>query len=119
MFSIFSKRPDTTKMKIMGLLASTVDYIIDNEGCETLLSGSLVLDANFNPSFRGGKILPSGDILAVVPIGDLSEAEFFRVMAEEGITDMSMCTPFIDQLVMAVVREFSAHCPEMAKIPVS
>ncbi len=71
--SLFSAKPKTTKMRVAGLAASTIDYVINESGINVLISGSLALDKNLSPSFRSGRIQSGGDIIAVVAIADLDE----------------------------------------------
>lgn len=115
--SLFGGRPKTTKMRIAGLAASTIDYVINDAGLGMLVAGSLVLDKNLHPSFRSGRPRAGGDILAVVPIADLEEAEIFKTLAETDMCDPSLFQPFVDQLIYAVLRQFEAQSPSFAALP--
>lgn len=115
--SLFGGKPKTSKMKVAGLAASCVDYVINDAGINAMIAGSLVLDKNLHVSFRSGRPTSGGDVLASVPLGDLSEADAFEVLAKSRITDTSMMAPFTDQLVYAALRRFEAQCPEFAALP--
>lgn len=116
--SLFGGRPKTTKMRVAGLAASTIDYVINDAGLGMLVAGSLVLDKDLQPSFRSGQPKAGGDLLAVAAIGDLEESEIFKTLAESDIRDPSMFQPFVDQLIYAVLRKFEAQCPSFAALPV-
>lgn len=111
--------PDTTKMKIAGLAASAVEFVIGDAGLEMLINGSLVLNDKLKPSFRSGIPTKKEDILAVVPLKDLKEIEFFQLMSDAGISDISLFEPFIDQLVLAALREFEIQNNLFASLPSS
>lgn len=115
--SLFGGRPKTTKMKVAGLAASTIDYVINDAGLGMLVAGSLVLDKELRPSFRSGKPKLGGDIFAVAAIGELEEAEIFKTLAQTDMRDPSMFQPFVDQLIYAVLRKFEAQCPAFAALP--
>jgi hypothetical protein len=115
--SLFGGQPKTTKMKVAGLAASTIDFVINDAGLGMLVAGSLVLDKNFQPSFRSGRPKAVGDILAVAAIGDLEEAEIFKALADTDMRDPSLFQPFVDQLIYAVLRQFEAQCPSFAALP--
>lgn len=115
--SLFGGRPKTTKMKVAGLAASTIDYVINDAGLGMLVSGSLVLDKELRPSFRSGKPKLGGDIFAVAAIGELEEAEIFKTLAQTDMRDPSMFQPFVDQLIYAVLGKFEAQCPAFAALP--
>lgn len=114
--SLFGGRPKTTKMKVAGLAASTIDYVINDAGIVMLVAGSLVLDKELRPSFRSGKPRLGGDILAVAAINDLEGAEIFKTLAETDIRDSSMFQPYVDQLIYAALRKFEAQCPAFAAL---
>lgn len=120
--SLFGSKPKTSKMKVAGLAASCLDYVINDAGVGVLIAGSLVLDKTLNVSFLGGKPKTGGDILAGVTLGDLSEADVFKELVKSGLSDTSMLdtsmmAPFIDQLVYAAIRRFEAQSPEFAALP--
>lgn len=115
--SLFGGRPKTTKMRVAGLVASTIDFVINDGGLGMLVAGSLVLDKNLRPSFRSGKPKAGADILAVAAIADLKEAETFKTFAETDMRDPSLFQPFVDQLIYAVLRQFEAQCPSFAALP--
>lgn len=115
--SLFGGRPKTTKMKVAGLAASTIDYVINDAGLGVLVAGSLVLDKELRPSFRSGKPKLGGDIFAVAAIGELEEAEIFKTLAQTDMRDPSMFQPFVDQLIYAVLGKFEAQCPAFAALP--
>lgn len=115
--SLFGGRPKTTKMKVAGLAASTIDYVINDAGLGVLVAGSLVLDKELRPSFRSGKPKLGGDIFAVASIGELEEAEIFKTLAQTDMRDPSMFQPFVDQLIYAVLGKFEAQCPAFAALP--
>lgn len=115
--SLFGGRPKTTKMKVAGLAASTIDYVIKDAGLGMLVAGSLVLDKELRPSFRSGKPTLGGDIFAVAAIGELREAEIFKTLAQTDMRDSSMFQPFVDQLIYAVLGKFEAQCPAFAALP--
>lgn len=104
-------------MKVAGLAASCLDYVITDAGVSTLIAGSLVLDNTLQVSFRGGKPKIGNDILAVVSLGDLDESDVFKSLANSGMKDTTMFEPFIDQLVYAAIRRFETQCPAFAAIP--
>lgn len=115
--SLFGGRPKTTKIKVAGLAASTIDYVINDAGLGMLVAGSLVLDKELRPSFRSGKPKLGGDIFAVAAIGELEEAEIFKTLAQTDMRDPSMFQPFVDQLIYAVLGKFEAQCPAFAALP--
>jgi hypothetical protein len=115
--SLFGGRPKTTKMRVAGLAASTIDYVINDAGLGMLVAGSLVLDKNLQPSFRSGRPKTGGEILAVAAIADLDEAEIFKTLAETDVRDPSLFQPFVDQLIYAVLRQFEAQCPAFSALP--
>ena len=115
--SLFGGHPKTTKMRVAGLAASAIDHVINDAGLGTLVAGNLVLDKNLQPSFRSGKPKSGGDILAVVAIADLEEAEIFKTLAKTGMRDTSMFQPFVDQLIFAVLHQFDVQCPSFAALP--
>lgn len=115
--SLFGGRPKTTKMRVAGLAASTIDYVINDAGLGMLVAGSLVLDKNMQPGFRSGRPKAGGDILAVAAIADLEESEIFKTLAETKVRDPTMFQPFVDQLIYAVLRKFEAQCPSFAALP--
>ena len=114
--SLFGSAPKTTKMKVAGLAASIVDGVINDAGVGMLVAGSLVLNKELWPSFRSGKPKIGGDILAVVAIGELEEADIFKTLEEVGIRDSSLFQPLVDQLVYAALRKFEAQCPTFAAL---
>lgn len=85
--SLFGSTPKTTKMKVAGLAASTIDFVINDAGIGMLVAGSLVLNKEFRPSFQSGKPKIGGDILAVAAIDDLEEASMFKVFETTDIRD--------------------------------
>ena len=113
----FGAHRNTTKMKVAGLTASAVDYVINDEGEAMLVGGSIVLDRELRPTFHRGKPERSGKILAIVAIRDLEEAEILKFTARLDMHDPSMCQPFLGQLIDAVLREFEAQCPDFAALP--
>ena len=114
--SLFGSTPKTTKMKVAGLAASTIDFVINDAGVGMLVAGSLVLDKGFRPSFRSGKPKIGGDILAVVAIGELEESKAFKTFEKSVIRDSSLLEPFVDRLVHAALRQFEAQCPAFAAL---
>lgn len=108
---------NTTKMKIAGLAASAVDFVIGDAGLKMLINGSLVLNDKLKPSFRSGIPIKREGILAVVPLKDLKEIEFFQLMSDAGMSDISLFEPFIDQLVLAALREFEKQNDLFANLP--
>ena len=115
--SLFGGRPKTTKMRVAGLAASTIDYVINDAGLGMLVAGSLVLDKDLKPSFRSGRPKAGAYILAVAAIADLEEAKIFKTLAETDMRDPSLFQPFVDQLTYAVLRQFEAQCPSFAALP--
>lgn len=115
--SLFGGRPKTTKMRVAGLAASTIDYVINDAGLGMLVAGSLVLDKDMQPSFRSGRPKAGGDILAVAAIADLEESEIFKTLAETDMRDPTIFQPFVDRLIYAVLRKFEAQCPSFAALP--
>ncbi len=115
--SLFSAKPKTTKMRVAGLAASTIDYVINESGINVLISGSLALDKNLSPSFRSGRIQSGGDIIAVVAIADLDESEVFKTFAKTDISDAFLLEPFVDQLVYAALRQFEGQSSSFAALP--
>jgi len=114
--SLFGSTPKTTKMKVAGLAASTIDFVINDAGIGMLVAGSLVLNKEFRPSFRSGKPKIGGDILAVAAIDDLEEASMFKVFETTDIRDSSLLQPFVEKLVYAALRQFEAQCPAFAAL---
>lgn len=114
--SLFGSTPKTTKMKVAGLAASTIDFVINDAGIGMLVAGSLVLNKEFRPSFQSGKPKIGGDILAVVAIGELEEAILFKTFEKADIRDSSMFEPFVDKLVYAALQRFEAQCPTFAAL---
>ena len=112
--SIFGGRQPPTKMKISGLAASAVDYVIRDAGLKGLLAGSLVLDKELGVSFRGGRHVANGSIIATVAIADLDESEILKSLVSRDIRDTSMLQPVVDQLIYAVIREFEAQSATFA-----
>jgi hypothetical protein len=105
-------------MRVAGLAASCVDYVISDIGCAGLIAGSLVLDKNLHPSFRSGKPDVGGDIAASVPIDSLDEAEVYKIAAKLNLKDASMFSPFTDKLVYAAMRVFERQSPAFSTLEV-
>lgn len=115
--SLFGSSPKTSKARVGGLAASTLDYVLQNEGAATLAAGSLVLTKDFRVSFRGGKPQIGGDLVAVVPIGDLEEAAIFKTLGEIGGGAMPGSPMLIDMVVYAAMREFSVQYAPFDQLP--
>ena len=77
--SLFGSTPKTTKMKVAGLAASTIDFVINDAGVGKLVAGSLVLDKGFRPSFRSGKPKIGGDICSGQVISDTSISQIAAI----------------------------------------
>jgi hypothetical protein len=107
--NLFGSKPKTSKMRIGGLLASTVEFIIENDGIEVLLGGSLALDKNLRPSFRGGVGPITDELVARVAIKDLPEAEIFLSFAEIKLLDKNILSPCVDKLVYGAMRVFATQ----------
>lgn len=103
-------------MKVAGLAASCVDYVLNDAGIGVLVAGSLVLDKTLNVSFRGGKHKTGGDILASVSLSELDEMNALKTFAEAGITDGFMLQQPVDLLAYAAVRRFESQSPEFAAL---
>ena len=114
--TLFGLRPKTTKMEVARLAASTIDCVIIGPGVGMLVAGSLVLDKNLHPSFRSGVPNIGGDILAVVAIGDLEQADKFKTLGDD-MRDSPILEYFVDMLVYAALREFEGRCPAFATLP--
>lgn len=114
--SLFRSAPKTTKMKVAGLAASAIDFVVNDGGVGMLVAGSLVLDKELRPSFRSGRPKAEGDLLAVVAIGELEEADMFRALEEVDIRDSLLLQPFVDQLIHAALRKFEEQCPAFAAL---
>ena len=109
----------TTKEKVAGLMASTLDYIIENEGIRNLLNGCLVLNKNFQVSFRGGLPTMRDDNLATVEIKNLQSTEIFNSFLSVGVDSIEseLLAPFIDQLVYEVIGKFELQSSEFINLP--
>lgn len=114
--SLFRRVPKTTKLKVAGHAASTIDFVISDMGVGALVAGNIALDKEFRPIFQSGNVATGGNILAVVAIGDLEEAEIFKTLAHVELHDLSLISPFVDVLVYAILRKFDAQCPAFAKL---
>ena len=123
----FSKRKEAkavqgkTKAHITGMAAATLDHVLNSEGLSTLLSGSLVLDNQLGVSFRTGVLSEGVDnIVAVVPIGNLEEAEILKAFenSEAGGNDAELFSQFTDEIVMAAMRIFESKSEELRDLPV-
>jgi hypothetical protein len=105
-----------SKMRVAGLAASCIDYVISDIGVEGLLAGSLVLNKNLHPSFRSGKPDVGGDIAASVPIDSLAEAEVYKIAVKLNSKDASMFSPFTDLLVHAAMDVFERQSPAFSAL---
>lgn len=120
--SLFGGHPKTTKMKVAGLAASTLDHVVKVDGIGVLVAGSLVLKKQLRPAFIMGKPKIGGDILAVVSIGELEEAELFKMFAKINMDKLPSDVPMfaaeaIDKIVYAALSKFAAQCPAFAALP--
>lgn len=115
--SLFGGRPKTTKMKIAGLLASTLDSVIKDDGVGKLVAGSLAMDKNLHIGFSSGIAKTGGMFIAVVAVGELKEAEVIMTLGDNGIENPLLLQPFIDQLVYAALRRFEEQSPTFAALP--
>ena len=115
--SWLKRRPTTTKEKDAGLTASTIDYVLNELGTRTLVRGSIVLDSQLKPSFSTGTPDRRNDIVSIVPIGNLEEAEFFREFEDMDVPDWTKFMPVVDNLVYAILRRWEIECPAYAALP--
>ncbi|MBP9803922.1 MAG: hypothetical protein KBE22_03305 [Candidatus Accumulibacter sp.] len=116
--TLLGGRPKTTKMKIAGLSASAIDYVIADAGIGMLIAGSLYLNKELHPGFSSGKPKIGGSIIAVAAIGELEEAEIFKTLEATSIRDTSVLQFLTDQLIDGALREFERQCPAFAALPI-
>lgn len=110
--------PQKTQLKIMGLGASAVDYIINDSGVDGLLRGSLVLSDQLGLSFRGGKHQRGGNILAAVALADLPESSPLKKFSPElAGTSALLMQPLVDRMLYAAMAEIKKQSPEFAALP--
>lgn len=103
--------------EIAGLTASILEYVIDHNGLETLVAGSLVLYKNYKPSFHSGTPKKDRNTLAVVPLQSFEEIKIFELMLSTGILDQRLLSPLVDKLAYAVLTEFESQCIDIHKTP--
>lgn len=105
------------KLHVAGLVASTIDFVIKDAGLKMLLNGSIVIDQNFQTSFKNGRINCSGNLLAVAVISDLEEAETLKMASTSGLDDVDLLSPFIDMVVLEIIREFEKQSAIFKALP--
>jgi hypothetical protein len=76
-----------------------------------------VLSKDFKVSFRSGVPGIGGDIVAVVPVGELEEAAILKTLGElDGAAGLA-APMLIDQIVYAAMRQFSSQYPPFGQLP--
>ncbi len=114
--NIFSKKIATTKMKVAGLAASTVDFVVQDAGLKMLLNGSLILSKDFGVSFKNGKATIGNEVIAAISISDLDHSDDLRKFAELDIRDTFLLQPIVDRLIYEVIDKFSQQCTDFAAL---
>ena len=115
-----ARRQVARKKQARKLAIAAVESVIDDDGIDALLAGSLVLDDRLTPSFCRDTRRLGGHVVAVAAIRDLPHAAIFRNIAHTEIPDeldrASMLRPFIEQLVDDALARFGADYPAFASL---
>ncbi len=115
--SLFARKRQRNQTFIAGRAAEVIDHVIYDVGIDTLVNGTLLLDARYRLRFVGGKPPGGKGILAAVTVSDLAEAEVFRTLGHSVALDASTLNVHTGCLVYAVMREFKAQSLAVRSLP--
>ncbi len=122
LFDRFSK-PKTTRYRVTSMVASFIEYVINDAGIDVLGARSIVLRHDFGISLGVKTQSRGGDILAVVQPNELGLfvdlRESFSEIDEKTRRQFMALGVFkesIDRIAYAVADEFSKQSPEFKRL---
>lgn len=116
---LFEPRRRKNQEEIASRAAQIVVQVLFDVGADRFLNGSIRLDRQFRLRFYAAPPLASPDILATLPVFELSEAHVFRAHVQGARLDAATVgrhTPF---LVDGLMRELRARAPALCALPAS